>query len=74
MSTPQVGFQVAVLRAPIYHPRPQTDIIISLPAKKQLWASLVVWRLRIHLPIQGTWVPSLVWECHRATKAMGHNH
>ena len=27
--------------------------------------------LRIHLPMQGTWVPSLVWEdlmCHGATK------
>ena len=32
---------------------------------------LVAHGLRIHLPMQGTWAPSLVWEdptCHRATK------
>ena len=34
-------------------------------------ASLVAQWLRIHLPIQGTWVRALVWEdptCRRATK------
>ena len=34
-------------------------------------ASLVVQWLRIHLPMQGTWVQALVREdptCHRATK------
>ena len=39
--------------------------------------SLVVWWLRIHLSVQGTWVPFLVREdstCHRATKPMYHNH
>ena len=33
-------------------------------------SSLVVQWLRIHLPMQGTWVGSLVWEdstCNRAT-------
>ena len=36
---------------------------------------MVQW-LRIHLPVQGTWVRSLVWEdptCHGPTKAMRHN-
>ena len=39
--------------------------------------SLVVQWLRICLPMQGTWVRSLVWEdptCHGATKPMHHNY
>ena len=39
--------------------------------KEDRGTSLVVQWLRIHLPMQGTWVPSLVWEdptCGRATK------
>ena len=39
--------------------------------------SLVVKWLRIRLPMQGTWVQSLVWEdptCHGATKPMCHNY
>ena len=39
--------------------------------------SLVVQWLRIHLPVQGTWVPSLVWEdptCCEATKPVHHNY
>ena len=39
--------------------------------------SLVAQWLRIHLPMQGTWVQSLVWEdstCHRATKPVRHNY
>ena len=39
--------------------------------------SLVAQWLRIHLPMQGTWVRALVWEdpTHRgATKPMRHNH
>ena len=42
-----------------------------------LGASLVAQWLRIHLPMQGTWVWSLVWEdptCRRATKPMHHNY
>ena len=38
--------------------------------------SLVVRQIRICLPMQGTWVQSLVWEdstCHRATKPKSHN-
>ena len=38
--------------------------------------SLVVQRLGICLPVQGTWVQSLVQEdftCHRATKPRFHN-
>ena len=40
-------------------------------------APLVVQWLRIYLPMQGTHVPSLVWEyptCHRATKSACHNY
>ena len=39
--------------------------------------SLVVQWLRIHLPGQGTWVWSLVWEdstWHRATMRLSHNY
>ena len=44
--------------------------------KGQLWASLVAQWLRIHLPMQGTWVWSLVQEdptCHGATGPLRHN-
>ena len=39
--------------------------------------SLVVQWLRIHLPGQGMWVQSLIWEdppCHRATNPMCYNY
>ena len=36
-STPRVRLHIALLGAPAYNPRPQTDIIISLCAKRQLW-------------------------------------
>ena len=42
-----------------------------------LGTSLVVWWLRIFLPMLGTWIQSLVWEdptCHRATKPVHHNY
>ena len=45
--------------------------------KFNVWASLVVQWLRIHLPIQGTWVWALVPEdptCHGATKPVRHNY
>ena len=44
--------------------------------KKVIGGSLVQW-LRIHLPIWGTQVPSLVWKdptCLRATKLVHHNY
>ena len=40
-------------------------------------ASLVVQWLRTHLPVQETWVRSLVWEdptCRGATKPVRHNY
>ena len=40
-------------------------------------ASLVVQWLRIRLPMQRTWVQSLIWEdptCHGAAKPMHHNY
>ena len=41
------------------------------------WTSLVVQRLGARLPVQGTWVQSLVWEdstCRAATKPECHNY
>ena len=40
-------------------------------------ASLVVQWLRIHLPMQGTWARSLIWEeltCHGATEPVRPNY
>ena len=45
--------------------------------KGKVWASLVVQWLRIHLPMQGTQVLSLVQEdltCHGATKLEAHSY
>ena len=45
--------------------------------KYLLRTSLVVQWWRIHLPVQGTWVWSLVWEdptCYGATKPMCHDY
>ena len=39
--------------------------------------SLVVQWLRIHLPMRGTWIPSLIWEdppCRGATKPVCRNY
>ena len=39
--------------------------------------SLVAQRLRIRLPMQGTWVRALIWDdptCHGATKPVCHNY
>ena len=47
------------------------------PIKQWAVASLVSQWLRIHLPLQGTWVQALVWEdptCHGATKPVHHNY
>ena len=52
------------------------SLLISL-LKKDFGASLVVQWLRICLPMQGTWVWSLVWEdptCRGATKPVCHNY
>ena len=45
--------------------------------KQSAGAFLVVQRLRISLPMQGTWVRALVWEdptCQGATKPLCHNY
>ena len=45
--------------------------------KQSQGASLVVQWLRIHLPMQGTWVRALVREdptCRGATKSVRHNY
>ena len=58
----------------------QTDkkpTVNSKDKSNQTGTSLLVQWLRIWLPMQGTWVRSLVWEdptCHGATKPMCHNH
>ena len=45
--------------------------------KSQIRASLVAQWVRIHMPMKGTWVQSLIWEdstsC-RATKPVHHNY
>ena len=50
----------------------------KIPSTKQSeWASLVAQWLRIHLPMQGTWVRALVREdptCRGATKPVRHNY
>ena len=50
---------------------------ISALIRRELRTSLVAQCLRIHLPMQGTWVRSLVQEdptCHGATKPVHHNY
>ena len=50
---------------------------IQVPINRWLGASLVVQWLRIHLPMQGTWVRALVQEdstCRGATESMHHNY
>ena len=54
------------------------DETMLVPYNKgtSVWTSLVVQWLRIHLPMQETWVQSLVWEdstCHRAAKPLHWN-
>ena len=52
-------------------------ILFSDTDSVQLWTSLAVQWLRIHLPMQGTWIWSLVQEdstCCRATKPMRRNY
>ena len=49
----------------------------SVQEKVHVGTSLVVLWIRIHLPMQGTGVPSLIWEdstCRGATKLGGHNY
>ena len=48
----------------IFLPGP-AGICIQVPffsAEKHSGTSLVVWGIRICLPVQGTWIQSLVWE------------
>ena len=50
---------------------------ILWPSKNLLWTSLEVQWIRIRLPMQGTWVQSLVWEdstCLGAMKPVNHNY
>ena len=52
------------------------DNNVLLCTKKRTRTSLVIQWLRICLPMQGTWVPSLVQEdftCHRAARPLHHN-
>ena len=51
--------------------------LITVPLSKYLGTSLVAQWLRILLPMQGTWVRSLVQEdstCHRATEPVHYNY
>ena len=50
----------------------------TLPDKRhKTGTSLVAQWLRIHLPVQGTWIRALVWEdptCRGVTKPVSHNY
>ena len=62
--------------SPRRHQRPISQINNSLQQKSDTGTSLVVQWLRICLPVQGTWVWSLVWEdptCNEASKFAHHN-
>ena len=55
----------------------QYSQLISNFKNQGIGASLVAQLLRIHLPMQGTWVRALVWEdptCHGATGPVSHNY
>ena len=60
------------------YPQKKSLLSIKLLKKKSLfWTSLVVQWIGIHLPMQGTWVWSLVQEdstCFRAAKPGCHNY
>ena len=69
------------MRAPNIHhikiPEDNKEIGKKPTLKSIMGASLVAQWLRIHLPMQGTWVQALVREdptCHRATKPLCHNY
>ena len=50
---------------------------VNINQKINLRASLVAQRLRIRLPMQGTWVRALVWEdpaCRGAAGPVSHNY
>ena len=52
----------------------QLNCLVEEKARRTL---LVVQWLRIHLPVQGTWVRSLVQEdptCHKAANPMSRNY
>ena len=62
-----ITYQTYLILKLIYHP-----LKLMLPG-----TSLAVQWLRIGLPMQGTWVRSLVWEdstCHRTIKPTSHNY
>ena len=55
----------------------ETFVVTLLESDCAVGTSLVMQWLRIHLPMQGTWVQALVQEdltCHRATKPVHHNY
>ena len=59
----------------IYYTHGCKMVIFIIPEDSYRISPMVQW-LRIHLPTQGTWVWSLVWEdspCLGATKPMGRN-
>ena len=55
---------------------PPKELLLAIK-NEDIGTSLVVQWLRIHLPMQGTRVRSLVWKnptCHGATKPVRHNY
>ena len=67
----------------VFPPSPRPGLLVNRCGPKvkikndEMWLSLAVQWLRIRLPMQGTWVWSLVLENpthHRATKPVHHNY
>ena len=75
----KTGFRARYFQAVILWASCLSYLHFAFLVKKEtrMRTSLVVQWLRIHLPVQGIRVPSLVWEastCHRATEPMCCNH
>ena len=68
---------LTIRKNPGYKSLTFTTRVICMVKIPKFGASLVVQWLRIHLPMQETWVRALVLEdptCRRATKPVCHNY
>ena len=73
------GWEILSHSSSNYYALPYSGHWVRQGEQKQIrvGTSLLLQGLRIHLPMLGKWVQSLVWEdstCHMATKPMSHNH
>ena len=70
-----VADYIANFRSQFFRKLPDADIVYPILKDKSRTFPVVQW-LRICLPMQGTWVRSLIWEdpiCWRATKPVSQN-